>query len=337
MNADFIALIVNRSRSLQSVAERPRPDGASPGSSRVSLMSLLFVFTVTRIAAGRAGRKGCSAMLRPAPVCTFELGHISKGTRLSRSRLASRPSRGVPSGSTVMSSTIRTPWPSRSAPVERDGFVDRRQPRNASPAWIVKRALLLRMYSKRVEVTGGRVSDSTPAMSNPTDAADRGSGSPAPRSPASGRQCASRSPGSAPRSDGPVPRPHSPRRRSPPALPPRPRERQPAVDVQFGSEPDLGVDDVFRPRGPPRIRRPPGASASGVCMTPTVWANGSRLAHQRAAVRGGAEVRTDSARNRVRQLVISRLLGEFEDPSADAARRRVIVQQRLGRLPRCSS
>ncbi len=67
-------------------------------------------------------------MLAAAPVCTLELGHISSGIRLSRRMDASRPSRTSPSSATSMSSTIRTPWPNRSAPQIGDRLLNRRQP-----------------------------------------------------------------------------------------------------------------------------------------------------------------------------------------------------------------
>ena len=65
---------------------------------------------------------------RAAPVWTFDVGHISSGTRRSRTNAASRPRSTEPSSRTVMSSTIRTPWPSRSAPHELERLPDRRQP-----------------------------------------------------------------------------------------------------------------------------------------------------------------------------------------------------------------
>ena len=58
---------------------------------------------------------GCSAMVSHTPVFTLDVGHISSGTRRSRTNEANRPSWTSPSGSTVMSSMMRTPWPRRSA------------------------------------------------------------------------------------------------------------------------------------------------------------------------------------------------------------------------------
>ena len=82
----------------------------------VSLISRLSVLTVIRNLARASRSNGCSAMLLTAPVCTLELGHNSSGIRLSRKMDASRPNRTWPSARTSMSSTMRTPWPSRSAP-----------------------------------------------------------------------------------------------------------------------------------------------------------------------------------------------------------------------------
>ena len=78
---------------------------------------------------------------------TFEVGHISSGTRRSRTNAASRPSSTEPSSRTVMSSTIRTPWPSRSAPQNWSASQIDGSP-NDSPAWIVMWKFSRRTYSK---------------------------------------------------------------------------------------------------------------------------------------------------------------------------------------------
>ena len=80
---------------------------------------------------------GCSAMDVAAPVCTLEAGHISSGIRMSRTYAARRPSSTDPESVTVMSSMIRTPWPSRSAPHHWIASQIDGSP-NASPAWMVK-------------------------------------------------------------------------------------------------------------------------------------------------------------------------------------------------------
>ena len=81
-----------------------------------------------------------------APVWTFEVGHISSGMRRSRTNAASRPSPTEPSGRGVMSSTIRTPCPSRSAPANWTASQIDGRP-NDSPAWIVMWKFSRRMYS----------------------------------------------------------------------------------------------------------------------------------------------------------------------------------------------
>ncbi len=103
----------------------------------VPLISRLSVFTVTRNFSRLSSPIGCSAYEAAAAVWRLEVGHISSGIRLSRTYAARRPSLTVPSSSTVMSSTIRTPWPRRSAPQHcRASQIDGRP--KASPAWMVK-------------------------------------------------------------------------------------------------------------------------------------------------------------------------------------------------------
>ena len=104
--------MANSPRSMPNVAAR----AANSDESETPLISRSSVFTVTRKRRRRNRSMGWSARLATAPVWTFEVGHISSGTRRSRTKAASRPSRTDPSGSCVMSSTRRTPWPRRSAP-----------------------------------------------------------------------------------------------------------------------------------------------------------------------------------------------------------------------------
>ena len=101
----------------------------------VSLISRLSVFTVTRNRSRRSISIGCSAIDGTTPVLTFDVGHSSSGMRVSRTYAASRPSCSLPTGP-VMSSTMRTPWPSRSAPHHCTASQIDGSP-NASPAWIV--------------------------------------------------------------------------------------------------------------------------------------------------------------------------------------------------------
>ncbi len=97
----------------------------------------------------------------------FEVGHISSGMRLSRTYADSPPSTGMPSSPTVMSSTIRTPWPRRSAPHHWIASQMLGSP-NASPAWIVKWAFSRRRYSNASRCRVGGKPASAPAMSKPT-------------------------------------------------------------------------------------------------------------------------------------------------------------------------
>ena len=118
---------------------------------------------------------GCSAIDRAADVWRLLLGHISSGIRVSRTYAASRPSltrsrsrstsaRGsvrtdssqcAGTSSTVMSSTMRTPCPSRSAP-PLDRLPDRRQA-EALPRVDREMGVLATQELKGVEVARGRV------------------------------------------------------------------------------------------------------------------------------------------------------------------------------------
>ena len=122
-----MALIVSH-----SISPSPMPNASSSAANSLDidtpLMSRLSVLTVTRKRSRRRRSIGWSATDAAAPVWTFDVGHISSGTRRSRTNAASRPSSTEPSARTVMSSTIRTPCPSRSAPAELERLPDRRQP-----------------------------------------------------------------------------------------------------------------------------------------------------------------------------------------------------------------
>ena len=104
--------------------------------SVVWLIRRLSVFTVTRKRSSASGPIGWSAIDGAAPTCTLDDGHISSGTRVSRTNAARRPRRACPSASMWMSSMIRTPWPRRSAPHTCSASAIDGRP-NASPAWIV--------------------------------------------------------------------------------------------------------------------------------------------------------------------------------------------------------
>ena len=124
------------------------------------------MLTVTRNRRSVSSPIGCAAIEGAAPVWMFDVGAISNGMRRSRTYPASRPSVAFPLSSTVMSSTIRTPWPSRSAPhhwmaSQMDGNP------NASPAWMVKCEFSRCRYSKASRCRLGGKPASAPAMSNP--------------------------------------------------------------------------------------------------------------------------------------------------------------------------
>ena len=71
-----------------------------------------------------------------------------------------------------MSSTIRTPWPSRSAPHHWIASQMLGSP-NASPAWMVKWAFSRRRYSKASRCRVGGKPASAPAMSKPATPSSR--------------------------------------------------------------------------------------------------------------------------------------------------------------------
>ena len=78
-----MALIVSQLMSLQDQSNA----STRPASSEERLMPLmrrLSVLTVTRNRSWRSSPIGCSAREGTAPVCTLEVGHISRGTRRSR-------------------------------------------------------------------------------------------------------------------------------------------------------------------------------------------------------------------------------------------------------------
>ncbi len=126
--------------------ENASSSAANSLDSDTPLISRLSVLTVTRKRSRRSRSIGCSRTDGAAPVWTFEVGHISSGMRRSRTKAASRPSSIEPSSRTVMSSTIRTPWPSRSAPANWTASQIDGSP-NDSPAWIVMWKFSRRMYS----------------------------------------------------------------------------------------------------------------------------------------------------------------------------------------------
>jgi hypothetical protein len=109
-------------------------------------------------------------------------------------------------------------------------------------------------------------------------------------------------------------------------------ERQPAVDVQFGGEPISAYTTLSAARSSTHSNGHP-YSASGVCITPTVCANGSRYRSSDplcAAVRKNVAKPSTSVAG---QVLVPGLRGEVEDGGGAQSTVEVVVQQRLGRPP----
>ncbi len=106
-------------------------------------------------------------------------------------------------------------------------------------------------------------------------------------------------------------------------------ERQPAVDVQFGGEPDLGVDDVV---GGQILHAFIGDAVQR--LGGLHHADGVRerfeVALQRAAVRGGAEELGQRVELGGGQVVIAELVGELEHRGGAQSPVEVVMQQGLG-------
>ncbi len=170
-NALFMAFSVSH-----SISSKPIPNAStSRRNSSVGVIPLirrLSVFTVTRNLSRRRRSMGCSAMDGATPVWTLEVGHISSGIRRSRTYAASRPSAGRPSGRIRMSSTIRTPWPRRSAPQICSASQIEGSP-YPSPAWIVKWKFSRAMSWNASRCAAGGNPFSGPAMSKPTTPSSR--------------------------------------------------------------------------------------------------------------------------------------------------------------------
>ena len=109
-------------------------------------------------------------------------------------------------------------------------------------------------------------------------------------------------------------------------------QRQPAVDVQFRGEPDLGVHHVVGGQvfdalvGHPvqrlrRLHHPDGVRER------------LQVPLERSAVRGGPEERRQAVDIGGRQVLVAGLLGEVEDGGGAQSAVEVVVQQRLGRPP----
>ena len=85
------------------------------------LISRLSVLTVTRKRSRRSRSIGCSSIDATAPVWTFDVGHISSGTRWSRTYVARRPSVTCPSSPMrdVVDDAHAVAQPLGAAPLER--------------------------------------------------------------------------------------------------------------------------------------------------------------------------------------------------------------------------
>ena len=229
------------------------------------------MFTVTRNRSAVSSPIGCSAIDAAAPVWTLEAGASSSGMRLSRTYAASRPRCAAPSSSTVMSSTIRTPCPSRSAPHHWMASQIDGSP-NASPAWMVKWKFCRWRYSNASRWRVGGKPASAPAMSKPTTPSSRHATASSAISreravPHRGQQLPDDDPAAARR---PCPR------RTPPAPPRRPgRATGPPRRAARGRSGPRRTRRRPRP-GPRRTRAPRARCAASVCITATVWSNVSR-------------------------------------------------------------
>ena len=80
------------------------------------------------LANANAGPDVTSALVLTTPVLTLEVGHTSSGMRASRRKWLNRPSSVSPPGVVVQSSTMRMPWPNRSAPQYCTAFQIERGP-----------------------------------------------------------------------------------------------------------------------------------------------------------------------------------------------------------------
>ena len=173
-----------------AVAESLARARSSRWSSSSRDISRLSVLTVTRNFSAASSPIGCSAIDVDRPGL-----HVGRRRHLQRDPLVpdvgGQPAQlAVPSRATVMSSTIRTPWPSRSAPHHCSASQIDGRP-NASPAWMVKCAFSRRRYSNASRCRVGGNPASAPAMSNPATPSSR-KAMPARRSPGTGRRAASR-------------------------------------------------------------------------------------------------------------------------------------------------
>ena len=207
-------------------------------AERVSLISRLSVFTVTRKRSLASGPTGCSAIDGAAPTCTFDDGHISRGTR-GRARTPPGARARAPRRPSVwMSSMMPTPCPRRSAPHTCSASAIDGRP-NASPAWIVmwKSSRITREKASRWRAGGSRPrAGDVEAAHALVAVAQRQLRDLQASSPAG----ASRSRDAARSARGPA----EPRPKPASTASTTSSSDRPVLGVQLGGEADLGVDDA---------------------------------------------------------------------------------------------
>ena len=243
-NALFIALIVSH-----SISPRPIPNAASRAANSLErdtpLISRLSVLSVTRKRRRRSRSIGWSSMDAAAPLWTFDDGHISSGTRRSRTNAASRPSShgAVVADGDVVDDPDAVAQPLGAAELER--LPDRRQPERLAG---VDRdvEVLAADEVERVQMAGRPIARLRPGDIEPDDARiapadgalgdlDRAGG------------LAHRGDDRASRRSGGRPRRPRPRRRGTRRASPRLDlvEGQATSRAQLRGHPDLGVDDAI--------------------------------------------------------------------------------------------
>ena len=109
-------------------------------------------------------------------------------------------------------------------------------------------------------------------------------------------------------------------------------ERQPRVDVQFGCEPDLGVHHVVGGQVLDALESDP-VQCLRCLHHPDGVGERLEVAHQRPAVRGGAEEGRQVVDVVGGQVRVADCLGELQHGGRPQAAVEMVVQQRLGRLP----
>ena len=244
---------------------------------------------------------GCSAMRGGGTgLQVRRRAHLQRDPLVPHVLAPAGPSVTRPSSCTVMSSTMRTPWPSRSAPHHCSASQIDGSP-NASPAWMVKCAFSRRRYSKASRCRVGGKPASAPAMSKPTTPPSRNAHDELGDLPRAGRVPHRGEQGAHDRIGVPGGRG--------PALallePVQHRLARPRPGTARRSGAARGRTGPRRRRrrrrpGPRRTPRATRCSASRVCITPTVCVEGLQVALQRAGV--GRPRRTSGPARRGRSV-----------------------------------